>query len=70
MPTTTENVVDVMRDLVTNPARRKELGEAGRRFVERFHDYPVVAATYADLIAHVWNGSPLPSPVAQSRKDD
>ena len=34
---TPENITDVLRVLVTNPKLRKELGRAGREYVEKYH---------------------------------
>jgi glycosyltransferase involved in cell wall biosynthesis len=36
-------VADVLRKLITNPGARRDLGQAGRAYVERVHDADVVA---------------------------
>jgi glycosyltransferase involved in cell wall biosynthesis len=50
-----------LRELIENPQRRKELGEAGRRFVLEHHSYEAVGAVFAAIIDHTWHGAPLPS---------
>jgi glycosyltransferase involved in cell wall biosynthesis len=52
-----------LRELIENPSRRRELGEAGRRFVLEHHSYEAVGAVWAGIIEHVWRGSPLPDGV-------
>jgi glycosyltransferase involved in cell wall biosynthesis len=52
-----------LRELVEDPSRRRELGEAGRRFVLEHHSYQAVGAVWAGIIEHVWRGSPLPDGV-------
>ena len=57
-----------LRRLVEDPRLRRELGAAGRSFVERFHSYEVVARTWEDVINHVWRGAPLPEPLLPRRR--
>lgn len=65
--TNPERLLQNLRELVENPALRRELGSAGRRFVERFHSYPEVARTWERLIDHVWRGAPLPASLLPRR---
>jgi glycosyltransferase involved in cell wall biosynthesis len=58
--TNPERLKDDLRRLVEDPGLRRELGRAGREFVERFHSYEVVAASWDRIIEHVWRGAPLP----------
>ena len=51
-----------LRRLVTDPGLRRELGEAGRRFVADHHSYASVGAIWDNLIRHVWAGEPLTEP--------
>ena len=53
-----------LRALIEDPARRKTLGEAGRRFVLENHSYDAVGATWEAIIEHVWSGAPLPAELA------
>jgi glycosyltransferase involved in cell wall biosynthesis len=51
---------DDLRNLVLDEARRRELGQAGRDFVMRYHSYEAVAQVWEAIFAHVWRGVPLP----------
>jgi Glycosyl transferases group 1 len=58
--TNPENLTDQLRSVVQDPGRRREVGAAGRAFVERFHSYEAVAGVWTQIIDHVWRGKPLP----------
>lgn len=49
VPATTETLTDALRPLVEQPAVRRELGAAGRAYVERVHDIDAVADRLLDL---------------------
>ncbi len=49
VPTTAETLADDLRPLVENPALRRELGAAGRAYVEEVHDIDRVADRLLDL---------------------
>jgi glycosyltransferase involved in cell wall biosynthesis len=49
VPATRETLVDALRPLVEQPSLRRELGAAGRDYVERVHDIEVVADRLLDL---------------------
>jgi glycosyltransferase involved in cell wall biosynthesis len=49
VPATSETLADALRPLVERPALRRELGAAGRAYVERVHDIEVVAGRMLDL---------------------
>lgn len=51
VPATKETLTDVLRPLVTDAARRRELGAASRAYVERVHDIDRVADRLIDLYA-------------------
>ncbi len=56
-----ENLEEQLRRLVTDPQLRRELGEAGREWVVRFHSDEAVARDWAPVIEHAWRGAPLPA---------
>lgn len=47
---TPETLKAHLRDLVTQPSRRQELGLLGRAYVEKYHDYRVVARKFAEAL--------------------
>jgi glycosyltransferase involved in cell wall biosynthesis len=49
VPTTKETLVDDLRPLVQEPARRRELGAASREYVERVHDIDAIAGRLIEL---------------------
>ena len=49
VPATKETLVDALRPLVEQPARRRELGAASRTYVEQVHDIDRVADRLVDL---------------------
>jgi len=49
VPATAETLVDVLRPLVEQPALRREIGAAGRAYVERVHDIDRIADRLLDL---------------------
>lgn len=55
------NLVDNLRSLVEDPARRMGLGRVGREFVLRNHAYEPVSRTWSGLIDHVWFSAALPA---------
>jgi glycosyltransferase involved in cell wall biosynthesis len=62
-----ERLKEDLRRLVTNPELRREIGRAGREFVERFHSYEAVSRVWAEVIDHVWRGTPLPQALLPGR---
>jgi glycosyltransferase involved in cell wall biosynthesis len=66
--TNPENLEDRLRELVRSPSRRRELGGAGRRYVERFHSYEAVAEEWRVVIDHAWRGTPLPPSLPPPRR--
>jgi glycosyltransferase involved in cell wall biosynthesis len=65
--TSRENLEGQLRRLVQDPALRRELGLAGREFVECFHSYEAVSQVWTEIIDHVWWGTPLPESLAPAR---
>jgi glycosyltransferase involved in cell wall biosynthesis len=49
VPATKESLVDVLRPLVEQPALRREIGAAGRAYVERVHDVDRIADRLVDI---------------------
>ena len=48
-----------LRELVTDPARRHELGAAGRRYVEEYHSYAAMAHLWDAIYRRVWSGEDI-----------
>ena len=55
-----------LRRLIEDPARRRALGEAGRRFVIANHSYAAVGAEWDRLIRSVWAGERPAAPGDQA----
>src|SRR5205823_4847572 len=51
VPATAATLVEALRPLVENPAHRRELGVAGRAYVEQVHDIDRVADRLLDIYA-------------------
>lgn len=51
---TPENLVDVMRKLVTRPELRAQLGAAGRQYVEKYHGLDSAVHLFEAVIDHVY----------------
>jgi len=50
---TSETLADELAALINNGSRRRQLGEAGRAYVERYHDARVVAGELSQLYARL-----------------
>ena len=61
---TPETLKDDLRSLTTDPGRRRELGEAGRRFVAEYHSYEAVAKGWEAIAQFAWARTPLPQEFA------
>jgi len=57
-----------LRALVEDPARRRQLGEAGRQFATRYHSYGVIADAWEAIIDHAWRKTPLPPQMLPAEK--
>lgn len=51
---TPENLVDVLRKLVTRPELRKQLGRAGRKYVEKYHGYDSAQYLFTNVIDYAY----------------
>ena len=54
-----DRIKDNIRLLVEDSDRRRELGEAGRRYVERFHSYESAGRMWEAIYEQVWHGRKL-----------
>jgi hypothetical protein len=51
-----ETLTDVLRILVTNPGLRKELGEAGRKYAEKYHSFHTAQELFTRIYDKIWYG--------------
>lgn len=51
-----ENITEVLRSLVTNPALRHELSLAGRAYVEKYHSYAFGQFLFGEIYKKIWKG--------------
>ena len=51
---TPENLIDVLGKLVTRPELRKQLGRAGREYVEKYHGYDSAQYLFTNVIDYVY----------------
>jgi glycosyltransferase involved in cell wall biosynthesis len=57
--TTIEEIKENLRILITQPALRKELGEAGRQYVIKYHSYAAVARMWDLIYRKIWFGESI-----------
>ena len=57
LSTTPENVTANLRLLVTNPGLRKELGMAGRAYVQKYHSYQASQFMFGNIYDKIWRAS-------------
>lgn len=48
------HIKDHLRMLITNPVLRRQIGEAGRRYVVKFHSYEAVARMWDLIYRKIW----------------
>jgi glycosyltransferase involved in cell wall biosynthesis len=58
--TNAETLRENLRAIAEDPARRRDLGRAGRQFVLRYHSLEAMGRDWQAIIDHVWLGTPLP----------
>lgn len=58
------NLRENLKRLVEDPALRRELGRAGRRFALDYHSSEAVGRDWEAVIEHAWRGVPLPPRLA------
>ncbi len=51
-----DEIKDKLRLLIENPQLRRELGEAGRRYVLKYHSYKTVGRMWDSIYRKVWYG--------------
>lgn len=51
---TPENIVDVLRKLVTQPALRRQLGKASRQYIEKYHGLDSAAFLFEAVLDYVY----------------
>lgn len=56
---TPETIRDVLRCLVRNPALRKKLGNAGRRYVEKYHSYQMAQYMFGAIHQNILHGGTI-----------
>jgi glycosyltransferase involved in cell wall biosynthesis len=59
--TNPENLQEQLRRLITNPELRRELGQAGREWVVKYHSHQAVGKEWELIIERAWRGAPLPA---------
>jgi len=52
-----------LRRLATEPALRRQLGQAGRQYVTRYHSTQAIGAIWASVLRHIWLREPIESKV-------
>jgi glycosyltransferase involved in cell wall biosynthesis len=52
-------IKDHLRMLITNPELRRQIGEAGRRYVVKYHSYQTVARMWELIYRKVWYGEDI-----------
>lgn len=56
LSTTPENIKDNLRLLITNSDLRRELGEAGRKYVEKYHSYETAQYLFGSIYGKILEG--------------
>lgn len=59
LSTSPENIKDNLRLLVENPSLRKELGEAGRKYVEKYHSYKAFQYMFSNVYKKIIEGKDI-----------
>jgi glycosyltransferase involved in cell wall biosynthesis len=59
LSTTPKQLEDNLRRLATDAELRRELGAAGRQYVERHHSYEAAGRMWEAIYRSVWQGEPL-----------
>ncbi len=52
--TSISQIKDHLRMLITNPTLRRQIGEAGRRYVAKFHSYEAVGTMWELIYRKIW----------------
>jgi glycosyltransferase involved in cell wall biosynthesis len=57
--TTPEQIKDHLRSLITDPELRRSVGDAGRRYVLKYHSYEAMARMWELVYRKVWFGEQI-----------
>jgi hypothetical protein len=60
---TPDTLKSELRRLATDPSLRRQLGQAGREYVMRYHSTQAIGAIWASVLRHVWMREPIASKV-------
>ena len=52
---TNESIKDILRILVRNPRLRRQLGQAGREYAEKYHSYSTAANLFGKVYDKIWH---------------
>ena len=55
LSTSPENLVSNLRALVSNPDLRKNLGQAGVKYVKKYHSYATAVALFSTIYEKIWD---------------
>ena len=56
LDTSVETIKDNIKKLAADPSLRARLGEAGRRYVEKYHSHEAIGQTLDKVVRQVWHG--------------
>lgn len=56
VPASPETITQVLRDLIDERARWREIGEASRAYVERWHSYDAARELYGSIYRRIYDG--------------
>jgi hypothetical protein len=54
-----QNITDILRSLIKNPQLRRELGAAGRAYVQKYHSYDFGQYLFGQIYKKIWHGEEL-----------
>ena len=53
------NVTNILRSLIKNPQLRRELGDAGRAYVQKYHSYQFGQYVFGQMYKKIWTGEEI-----------
>lgn len=56
---TPENIKDTIRYLVQNPELRNQLGQAGRKYAEKYHSYEAFQKLFGQIVDKIYRDQPV-----------
>ena len=54
-----ETVRDRLRELITDPSLRREVGAASRAYALKYHSYEAAGRGWEEIFRNVWEGEPM-----------